>query len=131
MQHDIDTTRERYTKIFSPRNESLESMINSLTAEARRIGVDPSEYISAYSATHPIYSRKGKTYAKDTNDEKDDGKNTKLSYRRKGSVESNKKETNKRAEAARADAEDSEQDSGEKPESGGNSEATQSADSGK
>lgn len=65
MQYDIYTTRERYTKIYRPEIGSLESLIKSLESEARRIGADPAEYVSAYLARHPAYAREAKEYGEE------------------------------------------------------------------
>src|SRR3989344_3662078 len=106
---DIDTTPERYRKP-SRHLESLDSLVKSLTAEARRVGADPSEYISNYLATHPAYARKGKDYGKEEA-RVYNSKNAKSAEKEKGK-KSNEKEG--RAEARDAEAKEAETDSSNK-----------------
>src|SRR3989344_1708078 len=112
MQHDIDTTRERYTKIFSQRRESLESTVKSLEAEAIEKGVDPTEYVSAHLARNIAYS-KGKIYGAEAKGGKYSGKAVK-------SVSKGKERSGER-ESHRTEAAETENDPSEKPEGNGNS----------
>ena len=115
---DIDTTPEKYSHL-SHYSENLGSLVKSLTAEARRIGADPSEYVSNYLAAHPAYAKKGKDYGAEK-DGQYDSKNTKSTKQGKGKKSN---ENVARADARNADAKEAESNSNKESDSqDGNSE---------